>query len=140
VSPSESRHTCHSHHFGHPALSLSREQDFTERRRKNYDEAHHWNTSDWLAARLELLKAEKELTRRSDDLARQRQELPWVPIDKEYHSTPMRGAPRWRTSSEGARSSSFTTSCSARLHGGLSVLLIDRGWFNGIDVHLATTM
>ena len=39
---------------------------------------------DWLAARLELLQAEKELTRRSDDLARRRQELPWVPIDKEY--------------------------------------------------------
>ena len=28
----------------------------------------------WLAARLELLKPEKELTRRSDELARQRQE------------------------------------------------------------------
>jgi predicted dithiol-disulfide oxidoreductase (DUF899 family) len=39
---------------------------------------------EWLAARLELLKAEKELTRRSDALARQRQELPWVRIDKEY--------------------------------------------------------
>ena len=38
----------------------------------------------WLAARLELLKAEKELTRRSDELARQRQALPWVRIDKEY--------------------------------------------------------
>jgi predicted dithiol-disulfide oxidoreductase (DUF899 family) len=38
----------------------------------------------WLAARLELLEAEKELTHRSDELARQRQELPWVRIDKEY--------------------------------------------------------
>jgi len=38
----------------------------------------------WLAARLELLKAEKELTRRSDEVARQRQELPWVRVDKEY--------------------------------------------------------
>ena len=38
----------------------------------------------WLAARLELLKAEKELTRRSDELARQRRELPWVRIDKQY--------------------------------------------------------
>src|SRR5215468_60462 len=38
----------------------------------------------WLAARLALLKAEKELTRRSDELARRRQELPWVRIDKEY--------------------------------------------------------
>ena len=32
----------------------------------------------WLAARLDLLKAEKELTRRSDELALRRQELPWV--------------------------------------------------------------
>ncbi|MDW6024826.1 thioredoxin family protein [Mesorhizobium sp. BAC0120] len=39
---------------------------------------------EWLAARLDLLEAEKELTRRSDELARQRQELPWVRIDKEY--------------------------------------------------------
>src|SRR4249919_1912136 len=38
----------------------------------------------WLAARLDLLDAEKELTRRSDELARRRQELPWVRIDKEY--------------------------------------------------------
>jgi predicted dithiol-disulfide oxidoreductase (DUF899 family) len=38
----------------------------------------------WLAARLKLLKAEKELTRHSDKLARQRQELPWVRIDKKY--------------------------------------------------------
>jgi predicted dithiol-disulfide oxidoreductase (DUF899 family) len=38
----------------------------------------------WLAARLDLLKAEKELTRRSDALAKQRQHLPWVRIDKAY--------------------------------------------------------
>ena len=39
---------------------------------------------EWLAARLELLDAEKEFTRRSDELARRRQELPWVRIDKHY--------------------------------------------------------
>ena len=39
---------------------------------------------EWLAARLELLEAEKALTRQSDELARRRQELPWVRIDKEY--------------------------------------------------------
>jgi predicted dithiol-disulfide oxidoreductase (DUF899 family) len=38
----------------------------------------------WLKARVELLKAEKEFTHRSDELARQRQELPWVPISKGY--------------------------------------------------------
>jgi len=36
------------------------------------------------AARLELLKAEKDLTRRSDELAQRRQELPWVRVDKTY--------------------------------------------------------
>ena len=39
---------------------------------------------EWLAARLELLEAEKEHTRRGDELARRRQELPWVRIDKAY--------------------------------------------------------
>ena len=39
---------------------------------------------EWLAARLELLEAEKDLTRRSDEVARRRQELPWVPVDKKY--------------------------------------------------------
>jgi predicted dithiol-disulfide oxidoreductase (DUF899 family) len=37
-----------------------------------------------LAARIELLKRAKELTRRSDELAQQRRELPWVPVEKEY--------------------------------------------------------
>jgi predicted dithiol-disulfide oxidoreductase (DUF899 family) len=46
---------------------------------------HKTGTRDeWLAARLELLKDEKELTRRSDDVAQRRQELPWVRIDKQY--------------------------------------------------------
>src|SRR5262249_57667006 len=39
---------------------------------------------EWLAARMALLEAEKKLTRKSDELARRRQELPWVSIDKEY--------------------------------------------------------
>jgi predicted dithiol-disulfide oxidoreductase (DUF899 family) len=39
---------------------------------------------EWLAARVELLEAEKELTRRSDELAQQRQQLPWVRIEKDY--------------------------------------------------------
>src|SRR4029077_6305626 len=38
----------------------------------------------WLAERLHLLNAEKDLTHRSDELARRRQELPWVKIDKKY--------------------------------------------------------
>jgi predicted dithiol-disulfide oxidoreductase (DUF899 family) len=39
---------------------------------------------EWLAERLKLLEAEKELTRRSDELAQQRQALPWVRVDKKY--------------------------------------------------------
>ena len=39
---------------------------------------------EWLSARLALLNAEKELTRRSDAVTQQRQQLPWVRIDKEY--------------------------------------------------------
>jgi predicted dithiol-disulfide oxidoreductase (DUF899 family) len=39
---------------------------------------------EWLAARLGLLKEEKELTRLSDEVARRRQELPWVRVDKAY--------------------------------------------------------
>jgi len=39
---------------------------------------------EWLKDRIDLLKAEKELTRRSDELAKRRQALPWVRIDKEY--------------------------------------------------------
>jgi len=38
----------------------------------------------WRAERLDLLEAEKDLTHRSDQLARRRQELPWVKIDKDY--------------------------------------------------------
>ena len=36
---------------------------------------------EWLMARLVLLAAEKEQMRRGDELARQRQALPWVRID-----------------------------------------------------------
>jgi len=39
---------------------------------------------DWLAERLALLDEEKALTRRSDELAQRRQELPWVRLDKDY--------------------------------------------------------
>jgi hypothetical protein len=44
---------------------------------KSDAETHDRHTQRWLASRLELLKAEKELTRRSDELA-------WVRIEKEY--------------------------------------------------------
>jgi predicted dithiol-disulfide oxidoreductase (DUF899 family) len=40
--------------------------------------------AEWLAARIDLLAAEKALTRQSDELARRRRELPWVRIDEDY--------------------------------------------------------
>jgi predicted dithiol-disulfide oxidoreductase (DUF899 family) len=39
---------------------------------------------EWQAARDELLRREKEHTRRGDELARERRELPWVQVEKEY--------------------------------------------------------
>jgi len=46
---------------------------------------HKTGTRDeWLTARLDLLQAEKDLTRRSDELAERRQGLPWVRVDKTY--------------------------------------------------------
>ncbi|HJP85961.1 MAG TPA: DUF899 domain-containing protein [Gemmatimonadaceae bacterium] len=39
---------------------------------------------EWLAARLDLLKDEKALTHRGDEVTRKRMELPWVRVDKQY--------------------------------------------------------
>ena len=93
---------------------------------------------EWLAARLELLRDEKALTHRGDELARRRQELPWVRIDKEY---------RFQTDEGGASL--------ADLFGGRSQLLVYHfmfgpdytagcpacsaiaDGFNGFVVHLA---
>ena len=78
----------------------------------------------WLAARLKLLKAEKELTRRSDDVARQRQKLPWVRIDKEYRFETDEGNASL-ADLFGGRSQTPRVSLHvrARLYGGVSGLL-----------------
>jgi predicted dithiol-disulfide oxidoreductase (DUF899 family) len=39
---------------------------------------------EWLSSRLELLEAEKQLTHQSDEVARRRQSLPWVRVEKDY--------------------------------------------------------
>jgi predicted dithiol-disulfide oxidoreductase (DUF899 family) len=39
---------------------------------------------EWIAARKRLLAKEKEFTRLRDDLSRERRELPWEPVDKQY--------------------------------------------------------
>ncbi len=93
---------------------------------------------EWLAARLGLLKAEKEVTRKSDELARRRQELPWVRIDKEYRFETGEGSVSlpelFRGRSQllvyhlmfGPDYTAGCPSCSAIADG-----------FNGIHVHLA---
>ena len=47
---------------------------------------------EWQAERDELLKEEKELTRRGDELATKRRALPWVPVEKEYRFETNRGS------------------------------------------------
>src|SRR6478735_1713348 len=101
--------------------------------------AHTTGTrEEWLAARLELLEAEKALTRKSDELARQRQELPWVRVDKDYRFDTDEGkaslADLFRGRSQllvyhfmfGPDYKAGCPSCSAIADG-----------FNGIAVHLA---
>ena len=93
---------------------------------------------EWLAVRMDLLKAEKELTRLSDKVARQRQELPWVRIDKGYEFETDKGnaslAHLFRGRSQllvyhfmfGPDFTAGCSSCSSIADG-----------FNGIAVHLA---
>jgi len=92
----------------------------------------------WLAARLELLEAEKDLTRRSDELVRRRQDLPWVRIDKAYRFETDAGAASLADLFEGRSQlliyhfmfgpdyKAGCPSCSAIADG-----------FNGVAVHLA---
>ena len=93
---------------------------------------------EWLAARLELLGAEKAHTRRGDELARQRRELPWVAVDKGYRFETEEGSVSlpelFRGRSQllvyhfmfGPDYAAGCASCSAIADG-----------FNGIAVHLA---
>lgn len=92
----------------------------------------------WLAERLELLDAEKALTRQSDELAKRRQDLPWVRVEKDYRFDTDQGkaslADLFRGRSQllvyhfmlGPDYKSGCASCSSIADG-----------FNGIAVHLA---
>src|SRR5919205_1300713 len=40
--------------------------------------------AEWLAARKQLLKKEKEFSRLRDELSRQRREMPWERVEKQY--------------------------------------------------------
>src|SRR3954465_13449975 len=93
---------------------------------------------EWLKARMALLEEEKELTRRSDELAQRRQQLPWVRIDKDYRFDTEQGsaslADLFRSRSQllvyhfmfGPDYAAGCPSCSSIADG-----------FNGIAVHLA---
>ena len=75
-----------------------------------------------------LLKAEKELTRRSDELARRRQELPWVRIDKEYRFETDEGIASLADLFKGrSQLLVYHFMFGPGLHGGVPVLLVDRG-------------
>jgi predicted dithiol-disulfide oxidoreductase (DUF899 family) len=93
---------------------------------------------EFLAARLDLLRAEKEYTRRGDELAQQRQALPWVRLDKEYVFDTDSGKQSLRDLFAGRSQLlvyhfMFGPDWSA---GCPSCSMIADG-FNGIDVHLA---
>src|SRR5437764_8944926 len=54
---------------------------------------HRISTQEqWQAERDELLKEEKELTRRGDELARKRRELPWVRVEQDYRFETVNGS------------------------------------------------
>jgi predicted dithiol-disulfide oxidoreductase (DUF899 family) len=92
----------------------------------------------WLEARLDLLAAEKDLTRRSDEVAHLRQRLPWLRIDKTYTFDTDKGRKRLKDLFDGRSQllvyhfmfgpdyKAGCPSCSAIADG-----------FNGIAVHLA---
>jgi predicted dithiol-disulfide oxidoreductase (DUF899 family) len=85
--------------------------------------------AEWLAARLKLLKAEKELTRRSDEVARKRQELPWVRIDKQYRFETDEGKASLADLFKGrSQLLVYHFMFGARLQSRVSILLGDRGW------------
>jgi predicted dithiol-disulfide oxidoreductase (DUF899 family) len=106
---------------------------------RSTDAGHRVGTrSEWLAARLTLLEAEKEHTRRGDEVARMRQELPWVRVEKDYQFETDEGDAilsdlfRGRTQllvyhlMFGPDYTAACPSCSAIADG-----------FNGIQIHLA---
>jgi predicted dithiol-disulfide oxidoreductase (DUF899 family) len=68
---------------------------------------------EWLAARQELLEAEKKYTRLGDELARQRRELPWVRVEKEYRFDTDDCTRTLAELFDGRSQLSSTTSCSA---------------------------
>jgi predicted dithiol-disulfide oxidoreductase (DUF899 family) len=123
--------------YSHLTIAMDDGQTRNEEKRKMTK--HITGTRDeWLAARVELLKEEKELTRQSDELARKRQGLPWVRVENTYRfdtdegSTDLAGLFKGRSQllvyhfMFGPDYTAGCPSCSSIADG-----------FNGIAVHLA---
>ena len=70
--------------------------------------------TEWIDARKKLLEKEKAHVRVSDELARERRQLPWVKVEKEYVFDTPAGKRTLAELFDGASSSSSTTSCSRR--------------------------
>ena len=92
---------------------------------------------EWLAERLELLKAEKALTRRSDELAQWRQRLPWVRIDKEYRFETDEGiGVSCRSLQRTLAAPRLSLHVRPRVHSGCPACSAIADGFNGFAVHL----
>ncbi len=93
---------------------------------------------EWLAARLGLLKEEKELTRRSDELARRRQALRRFGSIRSIDSRPMRECLAGRPLQRTLAAPRLPLHVRARLHGGVSANACSSiaDSFNGVVVHL----
>jgi predicted dithiol-disulfide oxidoreductase (DUF899 family) len=69
---------------------------------------------DWLTARRQLLRKEKEFTRARDQLSAERRELPWVKVEKSYVFDTPNGKETLADLFEGRSQLLVYHSCSAR--------------------------
>jgi predicted dithiol-disulfide oxidoreductase (DUF899 family) len=60
--------------------------------------------SEWIEARKALLVKEKAMTRQRDRISAERRDLPWVKVEKDYHSTPATAGSRSPSCSTAAAS------------------------------------
>ncbi|HVF17016.1 MAG TPA: DUF899 domain-containing protein, partial [Steroidobacteraceae bacterium] len=93
---------------------------------------------EWLVARRELLRVEKELTNRTDEVARQRQALPWVRIEKEYRFDTDEGAASLKALFKGrSQLIVYHFMYGPDFKAGCSTCSSIADGFNGVVVHLA---
>lgn len=93
---------------------------------------------EWLKARLKLLEAEKVHTRHGDALARQRQELPWVRVDKDYRFDTEQGSAVLKDMFQGrSQLLVYHFMFGPDFHAGCPSCSAIADGFNGVTVHLA---